>query len=75
MDVRPASANRLKADLFVSIHLNANTNHAVSGAEVYFPRESVVAPDAHWPPYLTSTELGMPYSLPQSAIGRGLSSC
>jgi N-acetylmuramoyl-L-alanine amidase len=57
---RPAIANRLNADLFVSVHLNANRNSRVSGIEVYYPRESVVAASAPWPPSVSSAELGAP---------------
>ena len=54
---RPAIANRLRADLFVSVHLNANERLWVSGAEVYYPRESVVGPSAPWPPSVKPTEV------------------
>jgi N-acetylmuramoyl-L-alanine amidase len=57
---RAGIANRLGADLFVSIHVNANTDRAVSGAEVYFPRVSVVASNAQWPPSVVSSEIGVP---------------
>jgi N-acetylmuramoyl-L-alanine amidase len=57
---RPAVANRLSADLFVSVHINANHNRRVSGIEVYYPRESVVSAAAPWPPSITSSELGTP---------------
>jgi N-acetylmuramoyl-L-alanine amidase len=39
---RPAIANRLPADLFISVHVNANRKRTVSGLEVYYPRQSVV---------------------------------
>lgn len=57
---RPSVANRLKADLFVSIHINANKSGRVSGAEVYYPRVSVVSPNAQWPPSVQTSEIGMP---------------
>ena len=65
---RPEVANRLGADLFVSIHLNANPNRRVAGAEVYFPRESVVAPEANWPPYLSAAEIGMPSAVVKQVL-------
>ena len=60
---RPAIANRLRAQLFVSVHINANANRRVSGAEVYYPRESVVSPGAQWPPFLTPAEVGVPSTI------------
>ena len=57
---RPAIANRLQADLFVSVHINANRNRNVSGAEVYYPRDSVVAASAQWPPSVSAEEIGIP---------------
>ena len=57
---RPAVANRLGADLFVSVHINANRNRQVSGAEVYYPRVSIVSADAAWPPSVTGEEIGVP---------------
>lgn len=57
---RPAIANRLDADLFVSVHINANRNRRVSGIEVYYPRESVVASSAEWPPAVRPTEVATP---------------
>jgi N-acetylmuramoyl-L-alanine amidase len=65
---RAGLANRLHADLFVSIHVNANTNGHVSGAEVYYPRESVVAPSAQWPPYLSSSEIGVPSAVVKQVL-------
>ena len=56
---RPALANRLNADLFVSVHINANRNQHVSGVEVYYPRESVVAA-ADWPPEVSPDEVDAP---------------
>ncbi len=60
---RPAIANRLKADLFVSVHINANKSSNVSGIEVYYPRLSVVSPGAHWPPSVQSSEVGAPSAI------------
>ena len=57
---RPAIANRLQADLFVSVHINANRNRNVSGIEVYYPRESVVSSSAQWPPAVSPSEIGVP---------------
>ena len=56
---RPSTANRLRADLFVSIHINANRNSRVSGAEVYYPRLSTVAGTSAWPPAVTAGEIGL----------------
>lgn len=39
--VRPDFANKKKADLFVSIHANANTSRRIEGLEVYYLTESV----------------------------------
>ncbi len=36
LDERTAIANNFKADLFVSIHVNASRNQVASGSEVYF---------------------------------------
>ncbi len=57
---RPAIANRMAADLFVSVHINANRKSHVSGAEVYYPRVSVVSSNAHWPPSVRSSEVAIP---------------
>jgi len=57
---RPAIANQLDADLFVSVHINANRNRRVSGIEVYYPRESIVASSAEWPPAVRPTEVATP---------------
>jgi len=57
---RPAIANRLRADLFVSVHINANRNRHISGIEVYYPRESVVASSAQWPPSVSAADIGIP---------------
>lgn len=57
---RPAVANRMKADLFVSVHINANRNRNVSGIEVYYPRVSVVSSSTQWPPHVTASELYLP---------------
>ena len=55
---RPGAANRLRADLFVSVHVNANRNSRVSGAEVYYPRLSTVAGTSAWPPAVMAAEIG-----------------
>ena len=60
---RPALANRIHADLFVSVHINANRNRAVSGIEVYYPRTSEVPASAQWPPSVRPAEIGTPSSL------------
>jgi len=57
---RPAVANRMRADLFVSVHANANRNRRVSGIEVYYPRTSVVSSSVQWPPSITAAEVGIP---------------
>jgi len=57
---RPAVANSLPADVFVSVHINANRDHGVSGTEVYYPRVSVVSPSAPWPPSVAPSEVGVP---------------
>jgi len=57
---RPGVANRLGADLFVSVHINANKSASVSGAEVYYPRESVVSGSAQWPPGIAAADIGFP---------------
>ena len=57
---RPAIANRMNADLFVSVHINANRNRRVSGIEVYYPRASVVSASAQWPPTVLPTEVADP---------------
>ena len=57
---RPAVANRLGADLFVSVHINANRNRQVSGAEMYYPRVSVVSAGAAWPPEVSDQDIGVP---------------
>ena len=56
---RPAIANRLRATLFVSVHINANRSRKISGIEVYYPRTSV-APHAQWPPAVEAAEVGVP---------------
>lgn len=53
---RPALAAQQQADVFVSIHLNANRNRRVSGVEVYYPRASTVS-TAQLPPHLTPAEV------------------
>ena len=57
---RPAIANRVGADLFISVHINANPNRGVSGVEVYYPRESVVSSSAQWPPSVSPADIGIP---------------
>ncbi len=57
---RPEVANQLPADLFVSVHINANRNRQVSGAEVYYPRESVIDSSLTWPPSVRPAEVAMP---------------
>lgn len=57
---RPAIANRLGADLFISVHINANRNRSVLGVEAYYPRESVVSASAQWPPAVKSSEVAVP---------------
>lgn len=57
---RAAVANRLNADLFVSIHVNANPHRSVSGIEVYYPRQSTAVSSNHWPPGMTVNEIGTP---------------
>lgn len=57
---RPALANRLQADVFISVHINANRNRRVSGIEVYYPRASVVSANAPWPPSVASSEVAVP---------------
>lgn len=57
---RAAIANKLQADLFVSVHINANPSPKISGAEVYYPRVSVVSQDAYWPPSVRQGEVAIP---------------
>ena len=58
---RPGVANRLQADLFVSVHINANRNRRVSGIEVYYPRQSVVDASAErFPPKVQLEEVALP---------------
>ena len=57
---RPAMANRLKADLFISVHINANRSGGASGVEVYYPRTSVVSSWAQWPPDVYPSEVSLP---------------
>lgn len=58
---RPAIANRVDADLFISVHINANPNsRAISGVEVYYPRDSKVSSAAVWPPSVTEAEVAVP---------------
>ncbi len=57
---RPDVANDLSADLFVSVHINANRNRRVSGVEVYYPRESVITGSVPFPPGIESVEVAIP---------------
>ncbi len=57
---RVAIANRLQADLFVSVHINANRNRQVSGVEVYYPRESIVDPTLPFPPSVQPEDVALP---------------
>ena len=57
---RPDVANRLQADLFISVHINANRNRKISGVEVYYPRQSVVSSSAGWPPSILPEEIAAP---------------
>ena len=54
---RPSLANRLQADLFVSIHVNANHRRHVSGVEVYYPRQSVIDATGALPPRVHTEEV------------------
>lgn len=58
LEARPAIANRANADVFLSVHINANRDRQVSGAEVYFPRVSEVAAGSGWPPFVRPEEIG-----------------
>jgi len=44
LDERSAAANRLNADMFISIHANANRRRAETGFEVYFMSENAKDP-------------------------------
>ncbi len=57
---RAAAANRVRADVFVSVHVNANRSRQVAGAEVYYPRVSVLSASSNWPPSITESEVGVP---------------
>jgi N-acetylmuramoyl-L-alanine amidase len=57
---RPAIANRMGADLFVSVHVNANKSRRISGIEVYYPRSSVVASSSQWPPGVLASDVAVP---------------
>jgi len=50
-------ANHLPADLFVSIHVNANPHRTVQGVEVYYPRQSVVDARLNLPPHVEAGEV------------------
>lgn len=54
---RPSIANRMQADLFVSVHVNANHQRRVSGVEVYYPRESVMDASGALPPRVQAAEV------------------
>ena len=54
---RARIANRLPADVFVSIHVNANRRQNVDGVEVYYPRESVVEMRTSLPPRVQPEEV------------------
>lgn len=57
---RPAVATRTGADLFVSVHVNANRNKHIAGVEVYYPRESVVDAEASFPPRIGPDDVALP---------------
>ena len=57
---RSGLANRLPADLFVSVHVNANRNRRIAGIEVYYPRHSVLSSSAPWPPRVAPDEVSLP---------------
>lgn len=65
---RPNLANRLPADLFVSVHVNANSSRHVSGVEVYYPRVSEISSTAPWPPSVSLTEVGIPSMTVKQAL-------
>ncbi len=54
---RPSVANRSQADLFVSVHVNANRRRHVAGVEVYYPRESVIGSSTPLPPRIEPMEI------------------
>lgn len=68
LSARPAIANRLDADLFVSIHVNANRNRRVAGIEVYYPRVSDVSEDAPWPPDVEPSEVAIPSTIVKETL-------
>ena len=57
---RSGLANRAPADLFVSVHVNANRNRRICGIEVYYPRHSVLSSNAPWPPRVAPAEVSLP---------------
>ena len=58
LESRPGVANRMGADLFVSVHANANpSNRNISGVEVYYPRVSIIS-SSSWPSFLSENEIG-----------------
>jgi len=46
LGTRAEIANKVHADLFISIHCNANINRSVDGFEIYFLSEKATDPDA-----------------------------
>lgn len=65
---RAAIANQLGADLFVSVHINANRSRGVSGIEVYYPRLSQVSAQAPWPPSVSAAEIGTPSTVVKQVL-------
>jgi len=68
LSTRPAIANHLGADLFVSVHINANHDRHVSGIEVYYPRVSDISADAPWPPDVEPSEIGTPSTIVKETL-------
>ena len=56
---RAALANRTQADLFISVHINANRSRWVSGIEAYYPRVSVITSSRQWPPFVRTREVAI----------------
>ena len=65
---RPGVANRMVADLFLSVHINANRNRHVAGIEVYYPRESVVDSEDAFPPRVGPGEVALPTATVQRIL-------
>lgn len=65
---RPSVANRLPADLFVSIHVNANRHRHVAGSEVYYPRESVITTSSALPPRVQPAEVASPSAVIRNVL-------